>query len=179
MPLDLKEEIGKGQTIVLIIPNEQYTKKIIEITKYFSDNHKSICYVSLNKLFDPLIASFKDAGVDQNKFFFVDAITKSTNPNIKESDNCIYISSPSSLTELSIAINKVLETGKFEGFLLDSLSTLLIYNKSEVVCKFVHGLINKMKGANATVVFTALKGDTGSILLKDIGMFVDNVLPYG
>ena len=84
----------------------------------------------------------------------------------------------SALTELSIAIDKTLSTGKFDGFLFDSLSTLLIYNKSAVVGKFVHSLINKIKAAKVTAIFTALEGDTKSDLLKELGMYVDNILHY-
>ena len=83
MAADIKQTIKKGQIIVLIIPNEQYAKKIVEITKYFADNHKATCYVSLNKLFNSLTKSLDNAKINQNKFLFIDAITKQANPNIK------------------------------------------------------------------------------------------------
>ena len=70
---------------------------------------------------------------------------------------------------------KALGTGKFDGFLFDSLFTLLIYNKSETVSKFVHSLVNKIKTAKATAIFTALEGDVEGSLLKEVGMFVDTV----
>ena len=60
--------------------------------------------------------------------------------------------------------------------MFDSLSTLLIYNKKETVSKFVHSVVNKIKASNITAVFTALEGDTQSALLKEIGMFVDEVI---
>lgn len=175
---DLKEIIKKGQIIVLIIPNEQYTTKITEIAKHFSDNYKATNYVSLNKMFGSLSNSLKEAKIDLNKFLFIDCITKSANPNAEEVSNCIYVTSSSALTELSIAMNKALSSGQIEGLLFDSLSTLLIYNKSDTVSKFVHSIINQIKAANVTAVFTALEGDTGKDLLKEIGMFVDGVVHY-
>jgi len=178
MPLDLNSEIKKGQIVVLIIPNEEYTQKIVDVAKYFADNYKATCYTSLNKLYDALTNSLKEVKVDISKFLFIDAITKSANPNAQEAPNSIFVSSSSALTELSIAINKALDSGQIEGFLFDSLSTLLIYNKSDVVCKFVHTIINKIKASNTTAIFTALEGDTQSALLKEIGMFVDKVIHY-
>lgn len=178
MALNFKNEVKKGDIIILVIPNEQYTKKIVEVAKYFSDNHKAICYVSLNKLFDALISSLTKSRVNVDKFFFIDAITKSANPNAKEPKNCICVSSSSALTELIIAIDKVLGTGKFDGFLFDSISTLLIYNASGTVSRFVHSLVNKIKSSKTTAIFTSLEGDTKSSLLKEVGMYADNILHY-
>ena len=178
MSINLKKEVIRDQIIVLVIPNEKYSKLIIDVAKFFGDEYKSLCYVSLNKLYDSLTNILKKNNINQDRILFIDGITKSANPNLKEADNCIYVDSSSALTEISIIIHNVLETGKFESFLFDSLSTLLIYNSSDAVCKFVHNLINKIKSSNTTAIFTALDGDTKSDLLKDISMFVDNVIHY-
>ena len=114
--------------------------------------------------------------INQKKFLIIDGLTKSVNPKATPADNCMFVSSASALTELSITLNKVAATGKFDGLLLDSLSTLLIYNKPGTVCKCVHSIINKMKAAEITTVFTALEGDTNSQVLKELGMFVDNII---
>ena len=42
--------------------------------------------------------------------------------------------------------------------------------------KKIPSMANKLKKANMTVVFTALKGDTEKGLLKDVGLFVDEVV---
>lgn len=174
--LDLKKDIKKGQVIVLIIPNEQYTKKTAEIAKYLSLEYNAVCYVSLNKLFSSLSENLKASKVNLNKFLFVDGITKSASPNVEKQDNVIYVESAAALTELSLTITKVFDTGKFEILFFDSLSSLLVYNKSEIVGKFVHSTINKLKAKGITAVFTALEGDTNSNLLKECSMYCDNIV---
>ncbi len=124
----------------------------------------------------PKIDSLQKAKIPQNKFLFVDSITKSANPKAEDAANCMYCSSASALTELSLTIDKVIQTGKFDALLFDSLSTMLIYNKPGVVCKFVHNIINKIKAKKITAVFTALEGDTESDVLKNLGLFVDKVI---
>ena len=62
--------------------------------------------------------------------------------------------------------------------LFDSLSTLLIYNNKETVTKFTRTIIGKLKKAGMGGIFTALKGDTEKGLLKEMGMFVDEVVTY-
>jgi len=168
-------DVQKGKIVVLIIPNEQYTSKMGEISRHFSNTFKATTYVSLNKLLNSLTQSLEESKVDTGKFLFIDGITKSANPNLEEKSNVIYIQSAAALTQMSLTINKALSTEKFEGLLFDSLSTLLVYNKGDVVVKFVRDLINKIKQKNVATVFTALEGDTDSALLKDISMYVDKV----
>lgn len=171
MPSEIS--VKTGEVVVLVLPNDQYTKRIVEISKYLASSYKSVCYVSLNKLFDSLIASLKSASIDQSKFLFLDGITKSANPEAKASGNCLFISSD--INELGSNISRVLAEGKCDSMLFDSISTLLVYNKSEEVSMFVKNVIGKVRGKGITAVFTALEGDTQSELLKDIGKCVDSV----
>ena len=170
------KDLKKGEIAVIVVPNSKYTSQLPKIAKHFSNSFDATCYVSLNKPFKTLEPSLKKGGVKTDKFLFVDGITKTAMPDAKPTENCLLISSASALTEISIAVNKVLKTGKFDGFIFDSLSTLLVYNKGKVVGKFVHSLVNKIKSHNMTAVFTALKGDTDSELLKEVDMYVDKVI---
>lgn len=137
-------------------------------------DYRSIFYLSLNKTYDALIKSLENNKIDTSKFFFIDAVTKPMK-SIKEPDNCIFVSSISAIGELSISITKVLENGKFESFIFDSLSTMLIYHDAATITKFIHNLITKLNELNCTAVFTCLEGDSNSPLIKDLGMLVDEV----
>lgn len=145
MPLDLKKEIGTNQMILIILPNEKYTEDILEIAKQLSNNYKKICYVSLNKLYSALTKSLKDNAVDIKKFCFVDVVTKAADPNAKSDGNVKFVSSPSALTELSLTVLTDCKENKPECMLFDSLSTLLIYQKGEVVTQFIHSLTGKIR----------------------------------
>jgi len=168
--------IEQGETVVLVIPNELYSQKIGGIARTVAKKSKAVCYVSLNKLINALEPKLKKSGADVSKFLFVDGITKSANPNIEEADNVMYVGSASALTEISLTLGKIFNSGHFDGFIFDSLSTLLVYNNPKTVGKFVHNIINKIKAKNMTAVFTALEGDTNSSLLKECSMYVDNVV---
>ena len=166
--------VKKGERVVIIIPDSTYSKDIIVISSQLAKDYGSIFYLSLNKSYDALIKNLENNKIDTSKFFFVDAVKKPMN-SIKEPDNCIFISSISAIGELSIAINKVLEKGKFECFIFDSLSTMLIYHDTTTITKFIHNLITKLNELNCTAVFTCLEGDSNSPLIKDLGMLVDEV----
>lgn len=112
--------------------------------------------------------------VDCTKILFIDGISKSAGQKVSD-ENCICVESAGALTRISIVVNKAIKTGKFDGLLFDSLSTLLIYNKKEVVVRFVQSLVNTLKKHKMTGVFTLLKGDADKGLLKEVGLFVDAV----
>ena len=86
------------------------------------------------------------------------------------------MSSPSALTELSLSISNILEREKFDYMIFDSLSTLLVYESETVITKFVHFLIAKVRVIGCNAIFTCLKQDVNSILIRDINMFADRVL---
>lgn len=149
---------------------------ILEITKHLSSNYSAVCYVSLNRMYSTLTESLSEAKVNTRNIMFIDALTQAATTKKPKESNCTYINSAASLTELGIAISETLKTGKFDVILFDSLSTLLIYNKSNVVCEFVHSLVNKIRALKVTAVFTALEEDTESELLKKVGLCVDDII---
>ncbi len=172
------KKIKKGEIVVLVIPNTSYMSGIMKVTKQICTSNKTTVYVSLNKLYKPLTSKFESAKIDLNKFLFIDGISKSAGQEAPDAKNCLFVHSAGALTELSLNITKAINTGKFDSLVFDSLSTLLIYNKKEVVIKFVQSLVNKLRNKKITTVFAALKGDTEKGLLKEIGMFVDEVVEY-
>lgn len=171
-------KIKKGQVCVLVIPHESYNKHIVNLTKEASKAYGSICYATLNKPYNLLLKTFKENNIDPANFYFIDPATKSAVTNIFPK-NVIPVESVSSITSLSIAISNVLEKKKAEGLILDSISTMLIYNNSASITKFMHFLVGKIKTLGCTGILTILEKDSDSSLMQDIGMFADNVIYLG
>ncbi|MEM5812541.1 MAG: hypothetical protein QW286_02370 [Candidatus Aenigmatarchaeota archaeon] len=163
---------GKGEIEVLVFSDKDYSKKIIELSSSVSSSFSRICYVTLNKPSSVVSESLKKSGVSTEKFFFVDCTGK---PERKEGQ-AVYVSSPKALTEMSITITKVLELGKVDALIFDSLSTLMIYEEPSVVLKFFHSVLSSLRSRRVSGFFVCLKGGTGSGVLKDISMFADRVV---
>ncbi|MFH1788926.1 MAG: hypothetical protein ABH834_06070 [Candidatus Altiarchaeota archaeon] len=165
----------EGEIIVLLIPDEDYTRRVMEITKDLTRISTRLCYISLNLPYRSLLKHFDEKHIDPSKFYFIDAITQ-TAEMIKNQPTCEYVSSPGALTELSLAISNILETQKFDYLIFDSLSTLLVYESPLIVTKFIHSLMAKIRVVGTKAIFTCLKQDYDSVLLKDINMFADKIL---
>jgi hypothetical protein len=169
---DIRKGIKENDIMVFVIPNKDYRTALVKIAKALSKLHKKICYISLNKPHKALLKEFEKNGIEHNKFLFIDCVGKGP------SEGVLYVSSPKALTEMNITINKALARG-IESNLFDSLSTLLIYEQPSTVIKFTHSVISSFRNKGIKAVFTCLKGDAKSELIKDLSMFVDNVVELG
>jgi len=170
-----KPGVGLNHVFVLVIPDTEYNETLTQITKQLTTSNERICYVSLNRPYYNIVKNFQSAGIDISNFFFIDAITQTAEIPDKIHD-CVFVSSPGSLTELSLAISNLLERDKFDYLIFDSLSTLLVYESDTTVTKFVHSLMAKIRVVGCMAIFTCLKQDNGSVLMRDINMFADKIL---
>ncbi|MBU0763103.1 MAG: hypothetical protein KKD39_08775 [Candidatus Altiarchaeota archaeon] len=80
------------------------------------------------------------------------------------------------MTELSVSISKLMDAGTCKLIFFDSLSTLLVYESDTTIAKFVHFLMAKVRVTGCNAIFTCLKQDADSLLVKDINMFADRVI---
>jgi len=163
-----------NKTILYIVPSEEYFKNVIKVIR---ENSKiSIIYVTTNKPYEHLLNLFKEQKIDFNNVFFIDCISKQISQSKESTKNCIYLESPSNITGLSIALTQASKLVSREKILLlDSLSTLFIYNNEDVVGKFSNFIINKMRTNNVSSVFFVLESDMNKKIMKTIESFVDEV----
>jgi hypothetical protein len=168
----------KKKFSMIIVPDKQYLASLLSLLKDVSRKYEKICYIALNTPSDETVKNLQANSIDGRKFFFVDAVTKTIQRTVQLTDNHIYVSSPSSLIELSLAISEALRRYNPDLVILDSLSTMLVYEKEKIVTKFVHSLIGKIKQSNSDFLITALEGDSRSEAVKDISMFMTEVLTF-
>jgi len=159
--------------ILLVISNKDYSSRMKDIVSSASSSYSRICYVSLNKPYSVISESLKKQGIDTKKFFFIDC---TENHADEKAGQVVNVSSPKALTEMSITIGKVLELGKIEAMVFDSLSTLLVYEDPSTVVKFTHSLISSLRGKKVSGVLVCLEGGKNAELVKDISMFADRVV---
>lgn len=149
---ELEREIRKlepNSFVLFIIKSEKYHKVNLQILKMIIKTRKfSGIYITVNKPYPSLIRYLKKGGVPTEKIFFIDCISKTVGGEIKLTEDCLFIPSPTRLTDLGIALSQALEAmkiGKNKFLFLDSLSTLLIYNDFKTVAQFVHYLASRLR----------------------------------
>lgn len=175
---DVEKAIKENDIILFLLQNEKYSEEIRDLARITSKLSKKVCYVSVNKPYATLLKDFEKNKIDPEKFYFIDCVTRGVR-GTEPSENVIYLSSPKALTEISIAMKKVLESGKTKITIFDSLSTLLIYGEASVVVRFAHSIISAFRTLGSKGALVSLKDDVKSELIKDLSMFVDKVVEMG
>jgi hypothetical protein len=166
-----EKQISESQVSLCVFDEGNYQQQREDILRALSLDEKTICYVGYTK---PYVALKKELASLQLKLVFVDVLTMGVQvPPIV--DDCFFVQAPTSLTEVSVAISKAMDANHGPVF-FDSLSSLMIYQDSHTLIKFLHGLINRIRVSQAKLVLVVLDKDAKCELVKDLSMFVDVTL---
>ena len=96
---------------------------------------------------------------------------------MQRAGNAVFIGSPKELTNISITTTSTLKKLKTAKVLIfDSISTLLVYNKFEVVKDFIIFITKEMKNLKVTFVMNVIKDKTDKNVLSQLSAFVDEVI---
>jgi archaellum biogenesis ATPase FlaH len=171
-------EIDEGDVVLINVTSKKLAETNTEILDWYISKKKSgVVYVTVNKPFSDLINGFKKANIDTNKIFIIDAVTPRKFVGGERLENAVFIGSPKELTNISITTTSTIKKFKEAKVLIfDSISTLLIYNKFNVVKDFIHFISNKMKELKITFTMICIKDMTDEKVISQISAFADKVI---
>jgi KaiC/GvpD/RAD55 family RecA-like ATPase len=165
--------------ILHITDPENYFRHIVEIFREDLQG-KSVIYITTNKPYSHLSGLLKKEGVDTERVFFIDCISRQVMSVVDEPSNVVCISSPQDITAVAISVSAAVDRLPGERVLfLDSLSTLLLYNDEKVIGQFSNFIINKMLVSGVASIIMALTSDIDKEVIRQIMAFVDEVRKHG
>jgi hypothetical protein len=168
------QELDKPIVLALIDPM-RYQEAVFGMVKFFTARSKQGVYVTLNKPYGVLVKSLAKAGISADSLFFVDGITNV--PSVEETADHACLGSGIDLSNLCIGISRAVSKLKDEKFLLlDSLSTLLIYNDSKAVSKFAHLLTEKMRRWDTQGSLLTVEMNAEKDVVSQLAPFCDKVV---
>ena len=172
--IPLLHDLFNTQSTLILIPSERYNEIIATVPQLISGS--KICYITLNKTYNALVDLFEnEPTIDLDNFIFIDGITKSIG-KVENRNNCYFVSSPQALTELSIVVSEFLKY-QFDYIIIDSLTTLLIYQKSEQpVVKFLSNIVHKVKESGSRGIFYALNIEDHNLMIQESSMITDKLI---
>ncbi len=116
-------------------------------------------YVSVSRPYRYIHSNLEKNDIELGNLYAIDCVSQMAGKVGEKLESVAYVENPSSLEEISMYVDRML--AKIEGerkfILLDSLSSILIYNNPKSVKEFTHFIINKMR----------LEGIGGYILTQD------------
>ena len=147
-----------GTNILILAPSMSDAEQLAyALTKPLAGEYSIV--LSTSERAADVIEYFKVAGTDKRFIGVIDAITKSSTPGIVDTNRLMFVSSPTDLTGIGIKFSNMIQT-VFEGdfsegeaglfpppvrFCVNSISTLLMYRRLEVLYQFLHVLTAKLK----------------------------------
>lgn len=162
---------------LFLTSGESLIDKNVSILKELVNKKNYSCiYVTVNKPYFRLKKLYETEKINMKNMIFIDLISKKAKLDIKKIKDCLFIHSPSSLTELSVAISTGIKNIKSEKKMVffDNLSMMMVYNDIEVLMKFLHITISRVNSKNDKMILMLLKDDFNKI--DELGMLVDEVI---
>jgi KaiC/GvpD/RAD55 family RecA-like ATPase len=174
MKLNELEKLGDQYSVLVITPVEKMQDTANRIIKSYVKSGVSGVYIALNKPHESIEKIMKAESIKTDKLFFIDCMNIS--PESGNGEKVAHIQNPSDLTSMNIAVNQFMEKMGGKKFLmLDSLTTMLIYNKENLVIMFVKSLIDEMRRTNSRIVILTPELRGGELLNK-ISLFFDKIV---
>lgn len=138
--------------------------------------HIKIIYVSLNKEYAVFSRKLRNSKIQDTNIYVIDGVSKHVNQNLKI-NNCMFLTNPHSLIELSLAITAAIEKGKFNFVFFDSLDTLFLYDTLNTIQQFGHYIISKIRNNELGCAIICLKHDEKAQgLIPILSQFCDSCI---
>lgn len=145
---------------------------LVELCKISSKKFKKVCIVNVNKPYVRMVEKFKENKIDYSNYYFVDCISASFMNELPKTRST-YVSSPSALTELAIALNNIPSDIQF--VVLDSFSGLAFYNGYPMALRFLNSITGRFREKGLKAVYLVV-GETKKEILADLSLFADEIL---
>jgi len=166
----------EASVFLLIVDLKSYQTCIVETVRLMQSLRGFGVYFTVNKPFADLSQHLSSKSIDSSKIFFIDAISSILERSGQDSPGAAFLDSPTDLIEVNNAISKSLSAKKAGFVLVDSLSTLLLYNKPMAVERFVHSLVGKIRGERCLGFLVAVKSAEHSGFVETVSQFVDCII---
>jgi len=175
---DELSELSGCSTALVISEAEDVTKNTEKIIIELLKTHDSGIFITVNQPYVVLKKILEKNNVDTSKLYFIDCISKGAGGAPERSDHCLYISSPSNLTELSIGAMQAIESlsGENKFVFIDSLGTFLIYNSTGSISKFSHFMLTKLSLIGVDAIIMSIEKEMDEKLIAELKSFCEKTL---
>jgi archaellum biogenesis ATPase FlaH len=134
-------------------------------------------YIAITRPYDTIIQQY-DYIKDKANIKFVDCVSRAAGITTTY-PNCKYIESPVALEKIMLdAISTFRNTPENRGkyLIIDSLSSLLIYNEGQMVTEFLTHLTNRARLSDIHCVYLMIEEETDETINKMIYLRSDKII---
>jgi hypothetical protein len=136
--------------------------------------------ITVNQPYKVMQKTYARQGIVPESYYVVDAVTQYSGGAPVPGPRVKYVTNPSNLTDLGIAIAEFLKQipEQKKCIIFDSVSMLLIHIPTATASKFLHFVVNKLKLSDISGIFLCVEKGLDPLVLSQMSAFVDHVVEY-
>ena len=164
--------------LLVVTDGANYNHAVRQVAQAMAHRFQQGVYVTANRPHHVLRETLRSADIDLSRFFFIDCVTSLTGIMPAAEPSVMHVESPTMLEKMAMRAEQVLRRnpGKPRFLILDSLSTLSVYNGSQTVAELAHGLITKLRIQKIAAALILVEKQAGEELLDNVKPLCDDVL---
>lgn len=160
--------------ILFVTEGVRYNAALQELCRTLLGRFQDGVIVTANRPYQSLREGFATAGLDVSRLRFVDCVTSLTGLVPPPDPHALHIESPTLLEKLSMRTEQLLRRQSHSRFLLvDSLSTLAVYNGADAVAEFTHNLVTRLRMQRIPAALLLVRQPGGQGLLDTVEPLCD------
>lgn len=159
---------------IIITNSSDFNDVVVDLMKSVGSDATAVM-VSFNKPSSSFEAIFK--GKLKCDVFYIDLVTQVATGEPQKKDNVVFLASQRNLTDLSIILSEVLNRLEGKKFvILDSLTTMLLYNDSGTTTQFLQFLANRLRLWNTSSYILTMEGKNEDEVIRVVSQVVDKTI---
>jgi KaiC/GvpD/RAD55 family RecA-like ATPase len=165
---------------LMLAPPDKINAMNLSVLKNILSRNCTPLIITVNQPYKVLAKTYAKEGIDAGKMYVIDAVTQYSGGTCGPAPNVKFISNPSNLTDLGIAITEFLKIipGEKKCIVFDSVSMLLIHIPAATASKFLHFVINKLKLSDISGIFLCVEKGLDPVILSQMSAFVDKIVDF-
>lgn len=171
--------LGPGVIALVEVPGESYMDGLVGlVTDLLGDGSAGIV-VNASRPYRTLTEAFRGRGVDLDRLYFVDCISRLVKADAEETDRAIFLDSPTMLEMIAMGVDHYMDEAAPGGFVLfDSYGTLVTYNNFQLVYEFTNFLANKLRLRDLRGVLVVVEGELPEQVHGSLAQLSDKVIRW-
>lgn len=167
-------KLEKPFTALILVSSNEYTQMQNEIIRKFQE--QNVIYITISNSYTKILSQLEKEKINSEKITFIDMISVDRGIETAQ-ENVSLIESPTGLTELVEQLEKNLRKSEENTVvILDSISTMTVYNDARTAEKVIHTIVGKINTNNASAILMSSDSKEAEQITKTIGQFVDKTI---
>ncbi|OPY33852.1 MAG: hypothetical protein A4E32_00590 [Methanomassiliicoccales archaeon PtaU1.Bin124] len=176
------QEVGPSVATTFLIAPENYFEVITGLVDNFChENDLGCIYVTSSVPAKTLRNALDSLEIERNHVKFVDCISYATMQNIQESDNTVFVESPSLLENIILSTEYLFKKndGKKMVVIIDSVNSLSLHNDARMLTEFIQVLMSALKAREAYPIILGIGDQLKPDVMEALSLVCDQVIRIG